>query len=124
MGSDEQARKDQDSRRPPVLPEHIPTTTELPSQEDRKVLSVASVRPIPPEHTPTMNLSPPLQDTKDTSAAPPRPPVLPKHILATTVPPSISLSQPVSGPSDSNRSKSGIQETEGVDRRAEQAMEV
>ena len=42
---------------------------------------------------------------------------------ATTVPPSTSLPQPVSGTSDSNRRKSSIQEIEEKDRRAERAME-
>ena len=43
--------------------------------------------------------------------------------LSTTVPPSTSLPQPVSGPSDSIGRKFDIQETEEIDRRSERAME-
>jgi hypothetical protein len=106
-------------QRPPVPPEPIPTTTDLPSRQDHKVPSATSDRPpVPPKQTSATTVSPTLQDPKDASTTLSRPPVLPKHAPATTDPPSNSLSQPVSGPGDLNRSESGIQGNEGVDRGA------
>ncbi len=106
-------------QRPPVPPEHTPsTTTDFPSRQDRKVPS-SDRPPVRSEHTPAMAVSPSLQDPKEASAAPSRPPILPKHTPAPTDLPSNYLSQPVSGPDDLNRSKSGIQGNEGVDRGAE-----
>ena len=102
---------------PPITPDHIPTTTDLPSRQDRKVPSAASDRPpVRPAHATTASS---LQNLKDASTAP----VLPKNAPTTTGPPSNSLPQPVSGPSDLNRSKSGIRGNEGVVRGAAQAVE-
>jgi len=103
-----------DAPQTPVPPEHIPTTTDHSSRQDRKDPSATLDKPpVPPEHTPATAVSPSLQDPKGASAVPSRPLVPPKHTPATIVPPSNSLSQPVSEPSGLNRSKSGIQGKEG-----------
>ena len=68
-----------------------------------------------------MAMTPPLQDSKEASAAPSMLPALPKPTV-TTGPPSNSLPQPVSGPGDLTKGKSGIRGNDGVGRGAEQAM--
>lgn len=129
----------------PAPPEHTPSMTELPSQQDP---SATSHRPtVPPEHTPTSK--PPLQGHKGLSSVthglsvlpehtsdstelpsrqernpsfvPHRQPVSPEHNPATTVP--STLPQPVSGLLLSDGSNSRIQVSDAVHSEAKRAAE-